>query len=104
MDKEMMDEFIGRTVVRHLKLEHNRNAGGAHRIHNRSHEGSLWIHSRPRLGVFTFETTGDVPSLLNSELTRRFGKNVSENSRGYKLWQVENRKDVEEIITYWGQM
>jgi hypothetical protein len=104
LDKEMMDEFIERTVALHSKLDHNRNTGGAHRIHNGSYKGSLWIHSRPRLGVFTLETTGDVPSILNNELTRRFGKNLSENSRRYKLWQVENRNDVEAIIAYWGQM
>lgn len=99
-----MDDFIKLTVEKHPKLEHNQNVGGGHRIHNGLFTGSVWVHARPRLGVFTIETTGEALSILNNELTRRFGRYLSENSKGYKLWHIEDRKDLEEIIAFWGNM
>jgi hypothetical protein len=103
-DKQIMDEFVEQAVAKNAKLGHNRNAGGAHRIYNNSFDGSVWIHARPRLGVFTIETTGEVQGVLDNELTRRFGPHLAENSKGYKLWHIETRNDLEDILQFWSKL
>ena len=97
-----MFEFIKGTADKHKRLSHQLNKGENHRISKTGVGGSLWITPRPRFGAYDLETTGEAAKQLNPELTRRFGKNTSEKiAKGYKIWRVENQKDVEAVIAYW---
>ena len=98
-----MNEFILETVRKHSGLSHTPHGiDGKCRIFRNDLNGALWISPKPRFGAYDVETTGDVASFLDGELTKRFGRHLSENSRGYKLWRIENQKDLDDIIRYFG--
>jgi hypothetical protein len=99
-----MNDFIEKRASLSPRLSYRLNKGNINRVFRHDLHGSLWVSPRVRTASFDLLTDGEVASVLNPELVRRFGPNTSENTKGYKIWKVRNRHDVELVIDYFGQI
>ena len=71
---------------------------GKCRVNRNDFDGALWITPKDDFTVFDIETTGQIENNLNSFLVRRFGRHVSENASGYRLWRVNGQSELSEVI------
>ena len=99
-----MSEFIENRASLSPKLSYRLNKGNINRVFRHDMRGSLWISPRVRTASFDLLTDSEVATMFNPEPVRRFGPNTSENTKGYKIWRVGNRRDVELVIDYFGQI
>ncbi len=95
-----MIESVKSAVLRYPKLSWQENKGKRHKVENSGWKGSLWISTR--YDGYRLQTTSEVASLLDKELTRLQGKPVGEE-KGYNFWYIDDYHIVEEIIGIFGR-
>ncbi len=97
-------EFIASAVLLNPDLSVKEVPGGYHRIMKSGWHGSLWINKTATRG-YRIVTTGSTGTTLNPEIKLLLGRdNDEETAEGYKVWFVENKSDVEKVISLYGQL
>lgn len=87
-------EFIESIVSRSSSLSFQINQN-EYRIMKSRYKGSLWIGKR--YDGFRLQTTSDIATLLDGEITRLYGSEIGEQ-KGYKYWYIDDPFIVEEIL------
>ena len=92
-----IDREIKAIVESCPRLDCHVNKGERHRIMRSDIEsGGLWV--TPRARGYNVTLTGEVATLMYPFLCNRFGKETGEGR--YKWWDIQNIKDLAEIIRH----
>lgn len=97
--KEVGIEYIRAAVAKHPSLGIKIHPGSNHRITKRGHTGSVWII--PRHGGVSITANGQASQRLYREMERLLGKHHREDAKGYRYYQANDPREVEQIIGTW---